>query len=100
MVDMRPDSDTYLQYVGTELTAESRRAVYVPAMFAHGYQALTDNAEVHYTVSQFYAREYERGVRYDDPSLGIQWPHEVTGVSPKDRSWPLIGDAPPLMASL
>jgi len=90
IVDMRPDSPTYLSHIGVELTAENRRALYVPEMFAHGYQALTDNAEVVYQVGEFYTPGYERGLRYDDPALSINWPLSVSEISEKDRAWPLI----------
>jgi len=90
IIDMRPDSPTYLQHLGVELTAENRRALYVPEMFAHGYQALTDGAEVVYQVSQFYTPGYERGLRYNDPALGIEWPLPVSQISEKDANWPLL----------
>jgi dTDP-4-dehydrorhamnose 3,5-epimerase len=88
IIDLRPDSPTYLQHFGVELTAENRRALYVPEMFAHGYQALTDGAEVVYQVGEFYTPGYERGLRYDDPTFAIQWPQPVTVISDKDASWP------------
>ncbi|GAA6619903.1 dTDP-4-dehydrorhamnose 3,5-epimerase [Scytonema sp. NUACC26] len=90
IIDMRPESPTYLQHIGVELTAENRRALYVPEMFAHGYQALTDGAEVVYQVGEFYTPGYERGLRYDDPFFNIQWPMEVTVISDKDKNWPLM----------
>ncbi|NET02910.1 MAG: dTDP-4-dehydrorhamnose 3,5-epimerase [Sphaerospermopsis sp. SIO1G2] len=90
IVDMRPDSPTYLAHIGVELTAENRRALYVPEMFAHGYQALTDGAEVVYQVGEFYTPGYERGLRYDDPILEISWPLSVTEISEKDRNWELL----------
>lgn len=90
IVDMRPESPTYLSHIGVELTAENRRALYVPEMFAHGYQALTDSAEVVYQVGEFYTPGYERGLRYDDPILGISWPLNATEMSDKDRNWPLL----------
>lgn len=90
IVDMRPDSPTYLQHIGVELTAENRRTLYVPEMFAHGYQALTDGAEVVYQVGEFYTQGYERGLRYDDPILGIDWPMPVSEISQKDASWSLL----------
>lgn len=90
IVDMRPDSPTYLSHIGVELTDENRRALYVPEMFAHGYQALTDGAEVVYQVGEFYTPGYECGLRYDDPRLGIEWPLAVTEISAKDAAWPLI----------
>lgn len=87
IIDMRPDSPTYLQHIGVELTEENRRALYVPEMFAHGYQALTDDAEVIYQVGEFYTPGYERGLRYDDPAFQIEWPVPVTVISEKDASW-------------
>ena len=90
IVDMRPDSSTYLQHIGVELTAENRRALYVPEMFAHGYQALADETEVIYQVSEFYTPNRERGLRYDDPSLEIEWPLPVSEISEKDTNWSLL----------
>lgn len=90
IVDLRPDSLTYLRHIGWQLTADNRRAFYVPKMFAHAYQALTADAEVLYQVDAMYAPGSERGLRYDDPTLGIVWPVPVTVVSEKDRAWPLI----------
>ncbi len=90
IVDLRPDSPTYRQHIGVELTADNRRALYVPELFAHGYQALTDGAEVVYQVGEFYTPGYERGLRYDDPAFGITWPLPVTVISEKDASWPLF----------
>lgn len=87
ILDMRPDSPTYLQHFGVELTADNRRALYVPELFAHGYQALTDGAEVVYQVGEFYTPGYERGLRYDDPAFGIVWPLPVTVISAKDAAW-------------
>ncbi|GAB1542614.1 dTDP-4-dehydrorhamnose 3,5-epimerase [Scytonema sp. NUACC21] len=90
IIDMRPESPTFLQHIGVELSAENRRALYVPEMFAHGYQALTDGAEVVYQVGEFYTPGYERGLRHDDPFFNIQWPIEVTEISEKDKNWPLM----------
>ncbi len=90
IVDLRRGSPTYLQHVVVTLTSENRRALYVPKMFAHGFQALTDGVEVLYQVDSFYAPEAERGLRYDDPVLAIRWPEAVTVVSEKDRLWPLL----------
>jgi dTDP-4-dehydrorhamnose 3,5-epimerase len=92
IVDMRPDSPTYLQHVSVELTAENRRALYVPPMFAHGYQTLVDGTEVIYQVSGAYTPSAERGQRYDDPALGLTWPLAVSRISAKDASWPLLQD--------
>jgi len=92
IVDVRPDSPTYLQHFAIELTADNRRALYVPPMFAHGYQALTDGAEVSYQVSEAYTPGTERGLRHDDPALGLSWPLPVSVISSKDAAWPLWGD--------
>lgn len=91
IVDLRADSPTYLQHVMVELSAENRRSFYVPPMFGHGYQTLTDDAEVLYMVNQRYTPGSERGLRHDDPLLGIEWPVPVSVVSEKDASWPLLG---------
>lgn len=93
IIDMRPESPTYLQHVAVELTADNRRALYVPDMFAHGYQALTDGAEVTYQVGEFYTPGHERGLRHDDPAFGIDWPLPVTVISEKDAGWPLFEGA-------
>jgi dTDP-4-dehydrorhamnose 3,5-epimerase len=90
IIDLRHDSPTYLSHFGVELTAESGRALYIPEMFAHGYQTLTDGAEVLYQVSEFYTPECERGIRYNDPSFGIEWPLPVAEISEKDAVWPFV----------
>jgi dTDP-4-dehydrorhamnose 3,5-epimerase len=90
IVDMRPESPTHLEHLGVELSADNRHQFYVPEGFAHGYQALADNTELIYLVSRFHAPQYEAGLRYDDPVLGIQWPLPVSLVSAKDSSWPLL----------
>jgi len=90
IVDLRPDSPTYMSHIGVELTAENRRALYVPEMFAHGYQTLTTETEVVYQVSEFYTPGYERGLRYDDPALEINWPLPVSEISQKDATWSLL----------
>ena len=90
IVDMRPDSSTYVQHVAVELTADNRRALYVPPMFAHGYQTLADATEVSYQFSERYTPELERGLRFDDPALALPWPMPVTIVSDKDQEWPLM----------
>ncbi|TVP59851.1 MAG: dTDP-4-dehydrorhamnose 3,5-epimerase [Nodularia sp. (in: Bacteria)] len=90
IIDMRPESPTFLSYIGVELTAENHRALYVPEMFAHGYQTLTDETEVVYQVGEFYTPGYERGLRYSDPFFNIEWPLEVTEISEKDLNWTLL----------
>lgn len=94
IIDMRPDSPTFLNHIGVELTADNRRALYVPDMFAHGYQALTDGAEVVYQVGEFYTPGCEKGLRYDDPILEIHWPLPVTEISTKDANWTLLQKIP------
>ena len=90
IVDMRPESATYLQHVGVELTAENRRALFVPESFAHGFQTLADETDAFYEVSQFYTPGTERGFRHDDPAFGIEWPLPVSTISDKDANWELF----------
>jgi dTDP-4-dehydrorhamnose 3,5-epimerase len=87
IVDLRPKSPTYLQHFGIELSAQNRKALYVPEMFAHGYLTLTDGAEVLYQVGEFYTPGCERGLRYDDPRIAIKWPVPIEVISEKDSSW-------------
>jgi dTDP-4-dehydrorhamnose 3,5-epimerase len=88
VVDLRTDSPTYGQWYGAELTAGNGRMLYVPAMCAHGYQTLEDCTEMFYMTSAFYTPGAVRGVRFDDPAFGIQWPLPATSVSAQDLSWP------------
>jgi dTDP-4-dehydrorhamnose 3,5-epimerase len=90
IVDLRPGSPTYLQHVGVELTARNRLALYIPGMFAHGFQTLEEGTEVFYQMSEFYAPKLARGFRYDDPKLGIKWPLPVTSISGQDLNWTLL----------
>ncbi len=90
IVDMRPGSPTYLQHVGVELSAENGRAIYVPDMFAHGNQALTDGAELLYLMGGCYSPDHARGLRHDDPAVGIEWPLPVSVIHERDRGWPLL----------
>jgi dTDP-4-dehydrorhamnose 3,5-epimerase len=90
VVDLRPDSPTYLQYFAIELSARNRLALYIPEMFAHGFQTLEDATEVFYQMSEFYAPKLAQGIRYDDPKIGIQWPLPVTAISDKDLSWTFL----------
>ena len=95
IVDLRPESRTYLVHVAVELTEDNYRALYVPERFAHGYQVLRDRTETSYYVGEFYSPGAEGGLRYDDPRLGIAWPLPVTVISPKDESWRLLADCEP-----
>lgn len=90
VVDMRADSPTLGQSFSAELTEDNHRSLYMPPLFAHAYQTLTDATEVHYQVSHPYTPNTERGVSYDDPAIGFDWPHEITVVSDKDRAWPRL----------
>ena len=88
IIDMRPDSPTYLQHFGVELSAENGRAICVPDRCAHGNQSLEDHSELLYLMGGIYTPGYERGVRYDDPAVGIEWPLRVSVIHPKDLEWP------------
>ena len=88
LVDLRPGSATYAKWFGVELSAQNGQAMLVPPLCAHGYLALEENSEVHYMVSSPYTPTAERGVRFDDPSIGIDWPIPVRTISEKDRKWP------------
>ncbi|MBX6362668.1 MAG: dTDP-4-dehydrorhamnose 3,5-epimerase [Gemmatimonadetes bacterium] len=94
IIDLRPASPTYLQWLGVELRAGDGRALYVPPDFAHGYLTLEDGTEVSYFMSEFYAPELGRGVRWDDPAVGIEWPAPVRVISARDRAWPDLPHAP------
>jgi dTDP-4-dehydrorhamnose 3,5-epimerase len=72
------------------LSAENGRMLYVPEGCAHGCQSLEDNAEILYMASAFYSPEHARGIRYDDPMLGIDWPLPVSSISDQDRNWPKL----------
>jgi dTDP-4-dehydrorhamnose 3,5-epimerase len=90
IVDLRPESPTYLQHITVELTEDNHRALYVPERFAHGYQVLRDNTETSYQVGEFYTPGSESGLLYNDPRLRISWPLPVTVISDKDAAWPLL----------
>jgi len=91
VVDMRPDSATYRQWYGAELSESNNRMLYVPEGFAHGYQVLSDDSEVHYMVSARYAPESEGGVRWNDPLVNIDWPmRDAVQLSEKDEQWSLL----------
>jgi dTDP-4-dehydrorhamnose 3,5-epimerase len=90
-VDLREGSPTYLRWAAVELTEHNRIMLYIPEGFAHGYQTLTDGAEVFYMISEAYHPESARGLRWDDPALGIEWPLPVSVMSERDREFPLVG---------
>src|SRR6266576_3765888 len=97
IVDLRPESPTYLDHTAVELNEDNQRALYVPERFAHGYQALEDNVETSYLVGEFYTPTAEGGLRYDDARLGLSWPLPVTEVSEKDRSWKPLAEVEPAL---
>lgn len=84
IVDLRPESPTYLDHICVELNEDNMRALYVPERFAHGFQALRDNTVTSYQMGEFYKPDAESGFRYDDPLLGLSWPLPVSVISPKD----------------
>ena len=89
IVDVRVDSPTYCEWLAVELSARGRgRLLYIPEGFAHGFQTLEDHTEVFYQMSEFYAPECARGVRWNDPTFGIQWPEGPRIMSERDRSYP------------
>jgi dTDP-4-dehydrorhamnose 3,5-epimerase len=88
IIDLRPDSRTYKHWFGVDLSDKNYKMLYVPRNFAHGFQTLQDDTEVMYLVSEFYAPETERGVRYDDPMFGIPWPLPIAQISDRDARWP------------
>lgn len=92
IVDLRPESSTYLEHVAVELTADNRRALYVPERFAHGYQTLADDTETSYQMGDFYRPELESGLFYNDPGLALSWPLPVTEISPKDSHWKCLSE--------
>lgn len=88
IVDLRPQSASFRQWFACELSETNRQMMYVPRGFAHGFMALSDQVETIYLVSDFYAPRHERGLRFNDPCLGIVWPLDPSEISDKDRSWP------------
>jgi dTDP-4-dehydrorhamnose 3,5-epimerase len=90
IVDLRESSSTARKWHSVELTAENRRALYVPKGFAHGFQTLADDSEVLYQISEFYHPESARGVRWDDRTLAIPWPIKEAVISPRDRAFPML----------
>ena len=87
IVDLRPESPTYLQHIAVELSEDNYSALYVPTRFAHGYQVLRDKTETSYQVGEFYTPGCEGGLLHNDPRLGLQWPLPVAVISDKDKAW-------------
>ena len=95
IVDLREGSPTRYRWVGFELSAENRRALFVHKDFAHGFLTLTDHSEVLYMISVPYAAGFARGVRWNDPAFGIDWPLEPLHIAARDAAYPLLGGAAP-----
>ena len=92
IVDLRPESPTWLEHISVELNDDNMRALYVPERFAHGYQVLCDNTDTSYQVGEFYTPSTESGLRHDDPRLGLRWPLPVSVVSAKDQAFRPLGE--------
>ncbi len=92
-IDLRTDSETFLSSVSVELNPGNKRMIYIPEGFAHGFQALTDNCELLYHHSAFYTPGAEGGIRYNDPSINIQWPLPVSDISERDQSHLLLNES-------
>jgi dTDP-4-dehydrorhamnose 3,5-epimerase len=90
IVDLRPESRTYLRHVAVELSARNQRGIYVPERFAHGYQTLEDDTDTIYMMGEFHTPGVEGGLRHDDPVLGLSWPLPIAVISEKDRNWKLL----------
>ena len=88
IIDLRPNSPTFAQWIEAELTATNLRMIYIPQQFAHGFQTLEDDTEVLYQMSELYAPEYARGIRWNDPAFGIHWPTADRIISVRDNSYP------------
>lgn len=95
IVDLRPESPTYLEHIEVELSEDNQRSLYVPERFAHGYQALRDGTETSYQVGEFYTPACEGGLRHDDPRLQLHWPLPIASISEKDTVWKLLDDIEP-----
>jgi len=92
IVDLRPESATFLQHIEVELSEDNNRALYVPERFAHGYQVLRDRTETSYQVGEFYTPGSEGGLLYSDSKLGLSWPLPVSVISEKDQAWRPLAD--------
>jgi dTDP-4-dehydrorhamnose 3,5-epimerase len=92
IVDLRPESPTFMDWTGIELSSENFRMLYVPERFGHGFLTLEDGCEMYYIATQFYTPSAERGLRWDDPALGINWPESIKLVSERDKQHPAFND--------
>ena len=92
-VDIRKGSPTYCKWISVELSSENFRQLFIPRGFAHGFLTLTDNVKIQYKVNSFYSKECDKGIRWDDPTIGIEWNIDNPILSEKDRNAPLLADA-------
>jgi len=92
-VDIRKNSPTYKKWVAVELTEQNKKLLYIPRGFAHGFLTLTDNTEVQYKVDNLYSKEHDRSIRYDDPTIGVNWGDIEPILSEKDRTAPFLDDS-------
>jgi dTDP-4-dehydrorhamnose 3,5-epimerase len=92
IVDLRSGSLTFLQWFGVELSAGNKKMLYIPKGFAHGFQTLSNDAEMIYCHSAFYTAGFEGAIRYNDPAVNVHWPLPVTAISEKDKNHPLLND--------
>jgi dTDP-4-dehydrorhamnose 3,5-epimerase len=88
VIDLRPDSSSFKSYAGATLSSENHQMMYVPEGCAHGFLTLEDDVEIAYQISEFYAAEAQRGVRWNDPAFGINWPERVAVINERDSSYP------------
>jgi dTDP-4-dehydrorhamnose 3,5-epimerase len=95
IVDLRPESVTYLQHISVELNEDNQRSLYVPERFAHGYQVLRDSTDTSYQVGEFYTPSAESGLLHNDPKLNLEWPLPVTVISEKDQKFALLEEIEP-----
>ena len=94
IVDLRKKPATFKQWFGVELSGDNYKMLFIPEGFAHGLVTLTDNTQILYQMSEFYAPGFDRGFRYDDQAFGIQWPVKIAELSEKDASWPSFASVP------
>jgi dTDP-4-dehydrorhamnose 3,5-epimerase len=87
IIDLRRESASYKHHIAEVLTTDNYKALFIPEGFAHGFQTLEDNSEVLYQMSEFYSPEHQRGLRYNDPAFGVNWPIDATMISDRDRNY-------------
>ncbi|MFY8127766.1 MAG: dTDP-4-dehydrorhamnose 3,5-epimerase [Chitinophagaceae bacterium] len=92
IVDIRKNSPTFLNWFGVELSASNKKMIYIPEGFAHGFQTLSNDAELIYHHSEFYTPGVEGGLKFDDPNLKIEWPLDITNISERDKQHQLINE--------